>query len=415
MFNSDLLLAFAFMALLFIRQIVILKRPNKIHYAPLMLGIGAIASLVHFIIHPETTDAILLVRESIFPLLVALLLYIVMNILHQTQLSENARSQEEFLKVLVSEITQLKAFIVEIEEKMNHAQAQERSSQEEIRSKFKEDIKALDTIQSNQTRFIEKFDAMELWHADVSKAFDYFTAVQLPELDNVVHKHIDILRISEQDHYNKLTKLLQSAVESRVDISDDIDVLKVDIEKIRRVSHEIAQNITQQTLAKMQAVTKSVEVELSRLKSHTEGVDTNLSESEQKLDTIRKQSEIIMNQMVLSTNRMQELQLQNSELHDIYSTLQEIVKDVEVVKSDYVKAQAQLEAISGDLTQGKESQIEEMRKNIEELSISLDKKIDNSLEKLHEHYHIADGEISPSLKMLAKRVQVKSGYGDFES
>jgi chromosome segregation ATPase len=415
MFNSDLLLAFAFMALLFIRQIVILKRPNKINYAPLMIGIGAIASLVHFIIHPETTDAILLVRESIFPLLVALLLYIVMNILHQTQLSENARSQEEFLKVLVSEITQLKAFIVEIEEKMNHAQAQERSSQEEIRSKFKEDIKALDTIQSNQTRFIEKFDAMELWHADVSKAFDYFTAVQLPELDNVVHKHIDILRISEQDHYNKLTKLLQSAVESRVDISDDIDVLKVDIEKIRRVSHEIAQNITQQTLAKMQAVTKSVEVELSRLKSHTEGVDTNLSESEQKLDTIRKQSEIIMNQMVLSTNRMQELQLQNSELHDIYSTLQEIVKDVEVVKSDYVKAQAQLEAISGDLTQGKESQIEEMRKNIEELSISLDKKIDNSLEKLHEHYHIADGEISPSLKMLAKRVQVKSGYGDFES
>jgi len=415
MFNSDLFLAFAFMALLFIRQIVILKRPNKINYAPIMIGIGAIASLVHFIIHPETTDAIFLIRESLFPLLVALLLYIVMNVMHQTQISENARYQEEFSKILVSEITELKEFILEIEEKMNHTQSLERNSQEEIRIKFKEDIQALDSIQSNQIEFIEKFDAMESWHKDVSKAFEYFTVEQLPELDNVVHKHIDILRIAEQDHYNKLTKLLQNAVESRVDISEDIDTLTADIEKIRRVSHEIAKNITEETLGKMQGVTKVVEMQLSKLKSHTEGVDTSLSESEQRLDTIRKQSEIIMNQMVLSTNRMQELQLQNSELHDIYSTLKEIVKDVEVVKSDYVKAQAQLEAISSDLAKGKEKQIDEMKQNIEELSISLSKKIDDSLEKLHEHYHIAEGEISPSLKMLAKRVQVKSGYGDFES
>ena len=104
MFNSDLLLAFAFMALLFLRQISILKQPNKINYAPLMIGIGAISTIVHFIIQPDTSDVVLLLRESMFPFLVSLLLYIVMNILHQTQVSQNARTQEEFTKVLVNEI-----------------------------------------------------------------------------------------------------------------------------------------------------------------------------------------------------------------------------------------------------------------------------------------------------------------------
>jgi len=88
MFATDLLLAFTFMGILFLRQIAILKQPNKINYAPLMIGIGAISSLVHFIINPEFTETLLLIRESIFPFLVALLLYIVMNILHQTQVSQ---------------------------------------------------------------------------------------------------------------------------------------------------------------------------------------------------------------------------------------------------------------------------------------------------------------------------------------
>lgn len=415
MFNGDLLLAFAFMGLLFIRQVVILKRPNKINYAPLMIGIGAIASLVHFIIHPEATDAILLIRESIFPLLVALLLYIVMNILHQTQVSENARSQEAFTKVLVSEVTELKKFILEIEEKMNHTQELERTSQEEIRTKFKEDIKALDTIQANQIHFIEKFDSMESWHKEVSKSFENFTNEQLPELDNVVHKHIDILRVAEQDHYNKLTKILQNAVESRVDISDDIDDLKDNIEKIRTVSHDIAKSISEETLKSMKDVTRSFESQILQLKSHSEGVNTSLSESENRLDGIRKQSEIIMNQMLLSSKRMEELQLQNSGLHDIYHTLKEIVKDVELVKIDYVKAQTQLEDIASGISESKEKQISEMQKKIEELSESLAKKIDESLEKLHEHYHITEGEISPSLKMLAKRAQLKSSYGEAKS
>ena len=94
MFDSDLLLAFLFMAVLFLRQIYILKQPNKINYSPLMIGIGAISSIVHFIIQPQVQDFVLLLRQAAFPLLVALLLYMVMNVLHQTQETESAKEQD---------------------------------------------------------------------------------------------------------------------------------------------------------------------------------------------------------------------------------------------------------------------------------------------------------------------------------
>ena len=415
MFDSDLLLAFAFMGILFLRQIVILKRPNKINYAPLMIGIGSIATLVHFIIHPESKDILLIVRESLFPLLVSLLLYIVMNILHQTQLSENARTQEEFIKVLVQEITQLKEFIVEIETKMTLAQQAELQAQEEIRKQFKEDVNALDTIQANQTKFIDKFDDMNKWHEAVSKSFEYFTEVQLPELDNVVHKHIDILRVAEQDHYNKLNMLLHKAVASRGNISEDIDTLKESLSSMKNISDDIAKTIVQHTLSQLSGVTKSFESQIIGLKSHTESVSTSLTEGESTLSNIRTQSELIMKQMILSASKMKELEEQNSGLHDVYSTLKEIVKDVEAVKSDYVKAQAQLSGISIDLEKSKDEQVLEMRKKIDSLSESLSRKIDESLEKLHEHFHITEGEISPSVQILAKRAQLKSGYGDIEN
>jgi archaellum component FlaC len=400
------------MAILFLRQIYILKQANKINYSPLMIGVGAISSLVHFIIHPDTTDILLLLRESLFPLLVALLLYIVMNILHQTQQSENAKIQEEFTKVLVSEISQLKKFILELEDRMKTYQQEEMKVQEEIRSKFKEDIKALDAIQTNQIKFLDKFDDMESWHKNVSRSFEFFSEVQLPELDNVVHKHIDILRVAEQDHYNKLTTLLEKAVDNRYDISEEIDELKTNLNNIKSVSSDIAKAITKHTLQQLSGVTKAFESQIVSLKSHTEGVKMSLYEGENTLSSIRNQSEMIMKQMVLSSKKMDELEKQNNRLHDIYSTIKDIISDVEAIKSDYIKSQAQLSMLAKEFESSKDKQVLEVKDKIDEISETLSNKIDESLEKLHEHYHVANENITQSMQILAKKAQLKKGYLD---
>ena len=409
MFEHDLLLAFVFMAILFLRQISILKQPNKINYAPLMIGIGAISSLVHFIIHPDTQDVIHLIRESIFPMLVALLLYIVMNILHQTQRTESSRAKDEFTKGLIAQVTQLKEFMAELEGRMILSAQEDRAVQEEVRGKFREDIKALDAIKVNQVKFLEKFEDMDKWQEKVSQEFETLINVQMPEFDSVVNKHIQVLRVAEQDHFNQLKVRIEKALEDRVDVSQDIAELKQSLENMKNMSENIANTIIKHTMQQLSTVSREFEGQLLSLKSHTEGMKTSLFEDENRLSSIREQSEIIMKQMVLSSNKMDELESKNSGLHDIYTSIKDLMSDIEAVKADYVKAQSELTNISKELQVSENEQLEAMKKQIETLSEDLSKKIDESLEKLHEHYHIADGDISQSVQFLAKRSQLK-GY-----
>jgi len=377
-----------------------------------MIGIGAISSVVHFIIHPDITDVILLLRESFLPLLVALLLYIVMNILHQTQQTQHARTHDEFARVITTQVSELKEFMAELEGRMILSQQDDRKAQEEIREKFKKDIKALNAIELNQGKFLDKFDEMNGWHKDVSKSFEDFINVQLPELDNVVHKHIDILRVAEQDHYNQIKTTLEKAVDSRFDMSEDIDDLKDNLSSMRAISDDIAKAITKHTLEQLSGVTKTFENQIVSLKSHTEGISTSLYESENRLNAIREQSEMIMKQMLLSSKKMNELESQNSGLNDIYSTIKSLVGEIEVIKADYVKAQSQLSSISSELNSKKEAEIDDVKEQMEALIVTLTKRIDDSLEKLHQHYHIASDDITQSVQILAKKAQLQKGYTD---
>lgn len=410
MFDYDLILAFIFMTLLFLRQISILKQENKINYAPLMLGIGAISSVVHFIIHPETIDILLILRESLFPFLVALLLYIVMNIIHQTQQALHVKIQQDFTKALIEQIEQLKDFTSELEKKMILNQNEDRLAQEDIREKFKQDIKALDNILTNQDKFLNKFLEMQEWHKSVTKAFANFTEVQLPSLDSVVHEHIDILRVAEQDHFNKVKATLERAVQSRCDIMDDIDAMKANLDSMNSISKTISDSITKETTSKLMEVTIPFEKQVLNLKSHAESLTTALSEDETKLISIRDQSEMIMKQMILSSKKMNTIEEQNSNLYDVFANIKDLIDDIEHVKSEYVKSQAQLSIIVNEFKNSKDEDINRFKEQMEFLTDTLTKNIDNSLDKLHKHYHIANEDISQSVQFLAKQAQIKKGY-----
>jgi archaellum component FlaC len=412
MLDTDLLIAFLFMATLFLRQIYILKQPNKIDYAPLMVGVGAISSIIHFTIHTDITDITLLLRESFLPLLVSFIFYIIMNILHQTQQKESEKLQEDFSSIIARQVGELKEYMGELEVRMILSKEEDKKVQEELREKFKQDIKILDKVLQNQSNFLEKFSEMELWHKSVAKSFENFTKVQLPELDDVVHRHIDMLRVAEQDHFNKVKATLDRAVESRVDISQEIEEVKNSLSSMQAISENIAKAITKHTISQLSGVTKAFEGQLVSLKSHTEGVSTSLYESESRLSSIREQSEMIMKQMVLSSKKMDELQEQNSSLYNLYMSIKEVVTEIEAIKSDYVKAQSQLNSIVKDIDNKQEQDLQNMKESLESLIFVLSKRIDESLNKLHQHYHIASEDITQSVQILAKKAQVKSSYTD---
>ncbi|MDD2653288.1 MAG: hypothetical protein PHX44_09595 [Sulfurimonas sp.] len=414
MFDIDLLIAFALMGALFLRQISIYKEPNKINYAPLMIGIGAISATLHFITHPEATQTLLVLKESLFPVLVSLILFFIINILHQTQISDDAKMEKEFTKALIEELRELKAFSAELEKKMILSQQEDRESQEQQREKFRHDIKSLDAILENQNRFLEEFQKLQIWHEDVSRSFENFTEVQLPSLDNVVHKHIDIFRVAEQDHFNKVKATLERTLHTKEGIAKEIGELKNDIQEIGIMAQTIAKTITKQTLEQLVDVLRPFEKELLALKSHTEGVGTSLYESENKLSGIREQSEMIMKQMLLSSKKMSELQAQNSSLHDVFAMMRELVKEVESIRFDYIKAQSQLSIIVSELQNAQADQVQKNKEQMDAFLATLKSDIDASLEKMSMHGGEADA-ISSNLKFLSKQAQLKNRYTELES
>jgi hypothetical protein len=414
-FDIDLLLAFVFMSLLFLRQISILKQPNKINYIPLIVGIGIISAILHFIIQPEDANMPLVLKESFIPILVSLLLYIVMNVLHQTMQTEQSRMEQEFIRELGQQIEELKESGSELERKILLNQNQDYHTQEEGRERFRHDIKILDAILANQNKFLEKFEQLEGLHIDIAKSFEKFTKVQLPSLDSVVHKHIDILRVTEQDHFNKVKSILEKSVDNKVSMADEIEELKGNLQTISNISQTIAKTIVRYTLEQLGEVVKPFEREILSLKSHAEGVNTSLYESENRLATIKEQSELLMKQMILSSKKMGELQSQNSALYDIYSTMKDLMKDIEIIKSEYVKSQSQLSMIIKDFKDAKDDEIDSIKEQMESLIVILTTKVDRSLERLHEHYHIANEDISQSVKFLSKQAQLKNSYAELDS
>ncbi|MGD9718274.1 MAG: hypothetical protein AB7U24_03460 [Sulfurimonadaceae bacterium] len=415
MFDADLIVAFVFMSLLFLRQISILKQANKINYAPLMIGVGAISSVIHFIIHPEVQDVLLLLRESFFPLLVALFFYLIMNILHQTQERENAKTQAALGEAMVLQMAQLKEFAAEIETKLILSNQEEHTTKESLREQFKHDLKALDAIATNQAKFLEKFDELETWHKTTTESFENFTSVKLPELDSVVHKHIDLLRIAEQEHFNKITATLQRAMEQKNDFKAEFGEVIRNVQELRGLSSQIADAIVGGTLEQLAGVSKAFENQLLMLKSHAEALNTSLFEDENRLGTIKNHSEMIMKQMVLSSKKMGELQERSNELENLYVTMRALVADVEAIKADYVKSQAQLSLLSKEIRNAEDEHLAAMKEQVDALSENLTRKIEDSLDKLHEHYHIASEDITQSVKVLAKKAQLSRGYAQLEN
>lgn len=414
MFSSDLLISFAIMSLIFLRQISIVKDTNKISYAPMILGAGAIGSSIHVALNIETKPILLITQESLIFLSISTFFYLIVNILIQNQQSQKNKNELQITQNLIEQMEQLKELNIELEKKMILSKNDEILIQEEMRDRFRQDLKSLEQIQQNQQKFLEKFNEANNWHNEVMGAFQDFTQNQLPSLDTVVHNHIDILRVAEQDHFNKVKATLAKALESRVELQNELGSIHQALQGISQNSKLISDEIVKRSTKEISEAIGSFEKQILFVKSHADDINTSLYEDENRLKNIKEHSEIIMRQMVLSSNKMGELEDKTTKLNNIYLGMKSLLEDIEVLKSEYVKAQSQLTAIIKEFKASKDDDIDNIKDQMESLIVILTTKIDKSLEKLHEHYNIANEDISQSVKILAKKSQLKHSYQDIE-
>lgn len=413
--SVEVILAVVLMILLFLRQVSILKQPNKINYAPLMVGVGVSASVIHFIVGSSDANLILIFKESLVPLLVAVILFVVINIFHQTAQNEIVKNSQEFSLALAQEISQLKESVAELETKIILNQNSDRLAQEESRDRFRQDIKMLESLGANQAKILEKFELISSWHNDITNLFKNFTEKELPSIDNVIHKHIDLFRVEEQEHFNKVKTTLQKALDNKIDIKDEVDQLKQSIQNIAKISQSIANAIVNHTAKDIQEITHSFEKQINYVASHAQNIDTILYESENRLGNIKENSEVIMRQMVLSSKKMSEIEKQSQNIEDVVYNLNELLKGIDTVKREYITAQTQLNSIIKNLYETNALHKEDMKSEIEHLIQEVSAKVDEVVQKLDFEHISPSDDISQNVKILAKKSQLNSSYLDLKS
>lgn len=410
MIDLDLLIVFIVMGMLFIRQMVIIKEPYKINYAPFLLGIGALGSLSHMMLHPEIEDVMLLVKEALLPFFISLILFLILYVMHQAQ----ERSQSVIENRQSSEILQLmhemQKNIALLEENVAYLNLSDKDVHEKVLHSSVEESESFEKIESNQKAFMSQFDVIHQRQEVMLERIANFTEEKLPDLDNVVHRHIDMLRIAEQDHFNQLKSAMETL--NKKGDSNAFESLKTLLSQYHKQQQNSLDSLVNYSKEGMNQALDDFNKKLQDLRAQSEGLTTLLREDEGVLTNIRAQSELIMKQMVLSSKQMETLEQKGKEIESVYLPVSELTGRLIAIKDDYIRSKLELNMLSESLQSIEEFQFEKMRQHIEEMSQEVSERLDNSIEKLHEHYHIAQRDISQTVKELSSKAQSVKSYND---
>ncbi len=411
MFDLYMFLSFALMALIFLRQISVFKNPTKINYAPLMLGIGAIASVIHFIIAPESQNIVVTLKGSFIPFLVALMLYIIMNIMHQTQVAENERIRMEFTQALVEQISALKGFMQNLESRMMEYASQEERMRREFIERFDGDIETLAQLLHNQKHFMEAFKEVRSWHEEITQMLVNFTEFKLPELDSIIHRHIEMLQLSQQQEFQKLHETLKKHSPDIQKLEDAMQKALRQVASIEEMTKETAKRIASQSMEEFSILTQKLHKRFEELHSQSEALWTAVAESAQSIAAVRKQSEIVMEQMVLIAKKMEHFEQNRVLFETLSKQAEQLLMKVQSIEREYSAASQSLQSIAKRMQEEEHNYIEMLTAQTQEALQNMDKKVNNTLEELKEKYVVATDDISQSVKILAKKAQLqKSGY-----
>jgi len=409
MYETDFLIIFILLSTLFVRHILVYKQSEKINYAPLEISIAIIGSIVHFLLHSDVKEHYILLQESMLLVLTGFIFFMIMNILHQTLRKNQEKITEQKERVLNTKIDTLSDTILSMQEKMIHLNRHEISNQKSLQESFTFGSKDLTKVQNNQEVFMDKFESLLEKQESVIHSFETFTSEQMPELDTIVHRHIEMLRIAETDHFNKIKTLIQESTQGSCNFQSELKLLS---DQILGMEKTVVANVSSGITREVNAILNVFEKELNNLRSQSGAITTSMSENEQVASSVRAESELLLKQMLLMSKRMQELVGNSDTLNDVFEPLSMLVSKVATIKEDYTHSQREMDMIVDSLKNIDELHYEKMRVQIDELTETLTHKIEHSLDKLQEHYHIAERDISKTVQELSTKAKMQQSYND---
>ncbi|MDP3301065.1 MAG: hypothetical protein Q8S36_03760, partial [Sulfuricurvum sp.] len=236
----------------------------------------------------------------------------------------------------------------------------------QLKNIFKEEIDALNVIQSNQKLFINKIESILAKQQDSMERFEEFTLTELPSLDNVVHRHIDLLRISEQDHFNQLKNTVKASLEDKKDLNEEIIHIKVMLEKLQK--SQSMESVIGHLESEFSRIIHDFSRNIQTIGAKSESIVTSLLENEKILKGSRDQSELIMQQMVLSSNHMREMSQNSKELNESIKPLGHLFSSAQLLHKEFVLAKSKLTELVVTLEGYEKQEHREMREHLENVA-----------------------------------------------
>jgi len=391
MMSIDLLVTIVVMSLLFLRHISIYKHPNKINYTPVVLSAGIVGALFHFAAYSNAAVDTAVLKESLLVLSIGIALSAIMSVMSQSISTMNSHEERIRLVGMGDELALLASSVSSLKERLDVVAQMESSTHDQLHAVFKEEIDALNVIQSNQKLFVSKIESLLAQQQSATEKFEEFTLSELPSLDNVVHRHIDLLRVAEQDHFNQLKNVARSNCDEQKELHTQLNSIQEQLTQIAR--HQQPDHTISILQKELDRIIHDFSHHLHVIGGKSEAIVTALLENDAILRGSREQSELIMQQMVLSSKQMKEMTIHSKELSESLKPLSRLFASAETLHDEFVNAKGKLSELIVTLEAYERQDYKTIRQSLEQVA----------------------GEVTAQLQLLSHNLRQKESHSMVET
>ncbi|MBD3809781.1 MAG: hypothetical protein IE884_04600 [Sulfuricurvum sp.] len=404
MLSIDLFIAMGIIFLLFLRHLSVYKEPNKINYTPVVLTLGILGAIFHLIFEELSLTTL---KEAMLPLSVGLVLFAIMSLISQTLTVINTHEDRLRSLAISDQLTALGLSITTLKDHLDMVAKMESSTHEQLRTVFKEEIDALNVIQSNQKLFVAKIEALLAHQQSTMEKFEDFTLSELPSLDNVIHRHIDLLRVAEQDHFNKLKNVVRLSCDEQKEVHSQLAELRETVLKI--ASHQTPDYTISVLQKELDRIVHDFDRHMQTLGAKSETILSTLHENEAILKNSREESEMIMRQMVLSSKQMKEMSLHSKELAESLEPLSHLFASAKSLHHEFVTARGRLSELIVTLESYERQEYRTIRQSLEEVAAQATAQMELFIQNIQKHEKMPLIE-TKNVQDLASKVKLQKSY-----
>lgn len=399
---------------LFWRQLVVFRMQAKINYAPLVLIIGSISSVSLFLFSSHEGELKSDIQYALMPLLIALIFYMVMYLMFQLKISSAKVKQAEHERLLTILISNIKGYFGILDEKLSAIESTDEKTLEAVQLTLKNELSVFRQLSSQQEMLSQKLEEMYTQEESALINIQKFLAKDVIDLDKVIHRHIDILRISEQEHFNKLNGILSSMNEEKgsSEVEELLGSLKAHLQNIEKTVNKTLSSVVEEAKEELSSTVQSMAGGLKDAKQLSESLKLSLQEYEMRMQELHKQSSKLLQKSDTIHESMEDTFVQSQKVRPVYASLNELVSRLMDIYTEYKHAKKELHILASELGNAEERHFEIMDKKIDALGEDIHAKIDASLKELQTHYHLAAHDVTSTVKTLAAKAQMQKSYSE---